>query len=57
MLQLHPLVMLQVLDDLKDLAFAQIGRRYKDWKIIDVSPQLYKISLGLSVIALSEQAL
>ena len=43
-------------DDLKDLAFAQIGRRYKDWKIVDVSPQLYKISSGLSVIALSEQA-
>lgn len=29
-------------DDLKDLAFAQIGRRYKDWKIVDVSPSCTK---------------
>jgi len=45
-------------DDLKDLAIAQIGRNYEDWKIIDASPQLYKIDSKYSSVdiqALSEQ--
>ena len=46
-------------DDLKDLAIAQIGSDYKDWKIVDVSPQLYRINSNYCTIdmqALSKQA-